>query len=161
MKDPRALYYNSCVFSFAVILSSCYPLRSTIPAPRNVRTPYGYIYPLFIYRPEILFLILVVPQTLTLILPLMDKEVLFKGISWLYWFFLHIPLSRSATQPVTWTTSITRCVTLSVFSHFHRRKMSIDFAKTCDSKKSGSYYIRGGGGGGGDSKKQPINTYAL
>ena len=147
-----------CSYSFFLL-----PLPLQHPSPQELRTPYGYIYHLFIYRLKILVPIFVVPQTLTLILPLMHKEVLFKGISWLYWFFSYSPfkICHTTNHLDHFHHQMSHSCQLSVLSHFHRRKMSIDFAKKCDSRKIRITLYTEGAGGGRDSKTQLMNIYAL
>ena len=114
-------------FLFAVIPYSYYLVVPTASPPTWPPKTCGYMFcHWFIYRPKVSFPVLSVVQILTL--PLINKDVLFKEISW--FCFSHIPLSRSATQPTPWTISITRHFTTAksaFFFHFYSRKLTIDF----------------------------------
>lgn len=139
------MYPHLHLFSLPVTLQP--PLPPTILAPGNMRVLCGYVlYHLFIYRPTILCPILVVAQTLTLILPLMNKKVLFKEISLLDWFFSSIFLSQDLPHNLSPgplpSPDVSQLPTLSLF--FTGEEMSIDFKRNGNPGKSRSHYTERG-----------------
>ena len=130
------MYPHLHLFSLPVTLQP--PLLPIILAPGNVRVLGGYeLYHLFIYRPTILFPILVL--TLTLILPLMNKKVLFKEISLLHWFFspyFSFKICHTTNHLDHFHHQTCHSCQLSLcFSHFHRRRSVNRFQKKRESRK--------------------------
>lgn len=122
------------------LLSALVTLQAPTPptnlAPKDRRTLYGYVLcHLFIYRPKIVFPVLLVAQTLSLI----NKQVLFKQIS-----FLALIFSPCSPFKICHTTNhldyfhhqmFHNCPLSLHFLLFQRRKMSLDFSKKCGSRK--------------------------